>query len=64
MKQYDFQSLLLGFITRKIPMWLPEEAPEEMFLDIFQKQMAAHNKEIKDILIKNGRNNSTMDSIT
>lgn len=43
-------------------MWLPEEAPEEMFLDIFQQRLTEHNKEIKDILIQHGRNNSTMDS--
>jgi len=64
MIRQDFQAVLLGFITMKIPMWLPEEAPEEMFLDIFQKQIVAHNKDIREILIKNGRNNLTMDSNT
>ena len=61
MIRQDFQAILLGFITMKIPMWLPEEAPEEMFLDIFQKQLKAHNVDIREILL-NGRNNATMDS--
>jgi len=62
MIRQDFQAVLLGFITMKIPMWLPEEAPEEMFLDIFQQRLKEHNKDIKEILLKNGRDTVTMDS--
>ena len=51
----DFQTILLGFITMKIDMWLPEEAPEEMFLDLFQQRLKEHNTDIKELLFKNGR---------
>lgn len=61
MKQAEFQGILLGFITKKIPTWLPEEAPEEMFLDIFQTRLKEHNVDIREILL-NGRDNVTMDS--
>jgi len=64
MIRQDFQAILLGFITMKIPMWLPEEAPEEMFLDIFTQRLKEHNKDIREILFKNGRDTVTMDSNT
>jgi len=62
MIRQDFQAILLGFITMKIPMWLPEEAPEVMMLDIFQQRLKEHNTDIKEILLKNGRDTVTMDS--
>ena len=59
MLQSEFQSILLGFITQRIPEWLPEEAPEEMFLDVFQQRLKEHNVDIREVLLRNGRDNLT-----
>ena len=54
MKRQEFTGILIGVLVKKIPMWLPEEAPEVEMLDIMQKEMDNHNKLIQDALIRNG----------
>ena len=50
MTREEFAGVFLGYVVKKIPSWLPEESTEEQFLDIIQKRMAEHNKDIKDVL--------------
>jgi len=50
MTKEEFLGAFLGFIVKKSEQWLPEEAPEDMLLDIMQKMLAKHNDDIKRIL--------------
>jgi len=50
----DFQAIWIGYVTKKFDMWLPEEATEEMFLDIIQKRLNEHNEEIRKVLVNHG----------
>ena len=52
MTQQEFLGSFLGYICKKVSIWLPEEAPEEMMLDIMQKRLKEHNSEIREILCK------------
>lgn len=50
MLREEFTGIFLGFIIKKIPMWLPEESTEEDLLDIMQKRITEHSKDIRDVL--------------
>ena len=51
MTREEFTGVFLGYIVKKIPSWLPEESTEEQLLDIMQKRIAEHNKDIRDVLL-------------
>ena len=53
MKKEQFTSIFLGFITKKIDVWLPEEGIEEEMLDVMQRRLKEHNAEIRDVLVRN-----------
>lgn len=55
MTRAEFAGLFLGFIVKKIPMWLPEEATEEHMLDVMQQRMKEHNLDIKEVLTSDRR---------
>jgi len=50
MTRQQFMGVFLGFIIQRIPSWLPEEATEEMFLEIINKRIGEHSFEIKAAL--------------
>ena len=52
MLRQEFLGLFLGFIIKKAEFWLPEEATEDLFLDIMRKMIVKHNSDIKKILKK------------
>ena len=58
MKRQDFTAIFLGLITKKIPMWLPEESTEEAMLDIMLERIIEHKKIIKEVLIRNNGGNN------
>ncbi len=60
MKQAEFMSVFVGFITVHAPRWLPEEGTEEYMLDVMQKSITAHSAAIKRILRKNGNGGKKM----
>lgn len=57
MNRREFTGIFLGVMIKKIPMWLPEEAPEEDMLDIMQREMKNHNDVIRKVLKKHGDQN-------
>ena len=50
MTREEFTGPLLGYIIKKIPVWLPEEATAEHHLDIFQQRMTEHILEINNVV--------------
>ena len=54
MKREEFMGVFLGFISKKISTWLPEESTEEELLDIMMQRVYEHKTEIRKVLIKNG----------
>ena len=50
MTREEFLGVFLGVIVKRSDSWLPEEAPEEVHLDIMQKRLSEHNFEIGQIL--------------
>lgn len=57
MTRHEFTAIFIGYMTKKIPTWLPEESTEKEMLNIMQDRMAQHNKEIQ-ILLNRSKNNS------
>ena len=56
MTKEEFLGLFLGYIIRKSDAWLPEEDTEKRMLNIMQKRLEEHNKEIRQLLTtRNGR---------
>lgn len=53
MTKVQFMGVFLGFISKKIDTWLPEEATEELMLDIMMQRIYEHRLEIRKVLIKN-----------
>ena len=51
MTREEFTGGFLGLMIKKIPSWLPEEAPEEMMLDIMMKRILEHEVLIREVLI-------------
>jgi len=46
----EFTGLYLGYIVKKIPLWLPEESTEEDMLETMEKMLKRHGDEIKKVL--------------
>ena len=56
MRREEFAGLFLGFIVKKIPSWLPEEATEEDMLNTMQQRLGEHSNIIHEILRRNSQN--------
>jgi hypothetical protein len=62
MKRNEFMGVLLGFVSKKVDTWLPEETTEEAFLDIFQQRLYEHNDVIRKVLIKSNERTHASDN--
>ena len=58
MTKEEFIGIFLGFVIKKSDVWLPEEAPEDMFLDTMQQMLYRHNEDIKRILRRKADGNN------
>jgi len=50
MKREDFLGPFLGFVIQRVPDWLPEEATEELFLEIMQQRLKEHSDVIMKVI--------------
>ena len=53
MTRKNFTGKFLGYMIKKIPMWLAEEDTEGGHLDNMQKYIKRHNDEIQEVLKEN-----------
>ncbi len=51
MKRNDFSEKFIELMKKKILLWIPEEATEELMLDIMLKRIAEHEKPIREVLL-------------
>lgn len=57
MTRAEFTGMFIGFLVKKIPIWLPEESTELDMLDIMQKRIKEHNIDIREVLTSDRRVN-------